>query len=558
MKRAAEISGQTPALRKISLWLLCLFSAILIVGLIALAASNISEREKQWCRNVQIIEGELSELDLSLSDINLYLTDLLLNSEDIKFMRRESDIQRCNAAARQLSVKMAAQNRGRALRCNFFFFLPEQNVEAFAYDGASSYSECMDLRQLIKDRLQKRGQVKTGFTWTPVKAGSTVYLMQCYQLDGALVAGWAPCGSALSFLDGQAGYEIRDADGELLACGGGLEESPEHSWLTEDFTMRYGDITLKAMDRPGERFGTQLSIILFMAATLLVVAAFSVYTIRYFQRYIQEPFKQMQDHIDNYVQERKSAKRKGFAELDQATAAFDSLIRQLNQLKIEQYEEKIALSRTQLEFFQLQIKPHFFVNSFSIIHGMAQKKDFGRIQDFCLKLSEYMRYLFRDGLTTATLEEELKAVEDYLGIQDIRYRVHSVMNREIPESLMQFQLPPVLLLTFVENAVKHARGDLSELIISIRAVPFRRESGRFVLLCVSSNSSSFSAETLEALNSPAPEEDDNSGRHLGIQNARRRLSLMYGDEYELHFCNDGGSSTVEITLPDRGDFSVAG
>lgn len=549
MKELAKKQRQIPALRKILAWLLCLFGAVLLASLTMLAASDMAWRKIQWRRNVKAVEEQMNVLESSLSEMNMSLADLLSNSEEAQILRQETDIQRCNTAARRLSNKMAVQNRGRTLQYNFFFYALNSGTESFCYDGFSDYSDCMELRRMIKEKLRTDGQVKTGFVWIPVAVEQRVYLLQCYQLDNVVAAGWLLCSQAFSFLSNQEDYVMEDLEGRRLAIGGDVANGAGWGKLVKEFTMRYGALTLTIIDSPSEYLGTQMVTLCFLGVILLVVAAFSIYTLNYFQRYIQRPFEQLQGHVNNYVQERKTAKRRGFAELDQAMEAFDSLVEQLNQLKIEQYEEKITLARTQLDFFQLQIKPHFFVNTFSVLHGMAQKKDYERIQKFCLKLSDYVRYLFRDGLSTVPLEDELKAVKDYLDIQNIRYRAQSTLGREIPLELLSVNIPPLLLLTFVENAVKHSADDLSMLVVFIQAQPLRQ--GEFVKLTVSGNRSAFSPDDLVALNDPGHHLSNGDGEHVGVDNVRKRLSLMYGEEFQMSFSNRDANSVVEIVIPNR-------
>ena len=162
-----------------------------------------------------------------------------------------------------------------------------------------------------------------------------------------------------------------------------------------------------------------------------------------------------------------------------------------------------------------------------------------------------MRYLFRDGLGAVLLEDELKAVRDYLDIQNIRYRAQSTLGRDIPQELLSINIPPLLLLTFVENAVKHSVEDLSRLAVFIQAQPVHGEEGDAVRFTVSGSCSAFSPEDLEALNAPEYNSSSGDGRQIGVENVRKRLSLMYGVEFQLRFFNQGGDSVVEIVIPNR-------
>ena len=291
--------------------------------------------------------------------------------------------------------------------------------------------------------------------------------------------------------------------------------------------------------------------ITFFCVTLLIILAFSLYTLTYFHRYIETPFQEFQQHVNNYASVRRHVKKRGFAELDEAVEAFDSLQMQLQELKIDVYEEKLALARTELEYFQLQIKPHFFVNCFSIIFGMAQKKDFSRIQEFCLKLSNYVRFLFRDGFTMVTLREELSVIREYLDIQNIRHRTENQMQDSIEEALLSREIPPLLLLTFVENAVKHAELNAWNLTVCI--LVSRLEEQQKLRFIVKNNGSKFPDEYLELLNDPAYYLDGGShgGRGVGIRNIHKRLSLIYGNRFSLHFYNSNKGACVEILLPDE-------
>ena len=559
MGKKSKLPG--PALRKIMLWLLALFLLILAAGVAALVAVGREARVSEWKRSCQAIEERLKSLDLAMSRLNLYLADQMLSGEDVQAILASQDNQKRNAAARQLQSKFRAQGELVPGSFSFFFYDPKSGGEAFCYDGVSNYNACTGLRGWIREQARAGVRISSNFLWEPVSAGEEVYLLQCNQVEGAVIACWTPCNVAFSFLSGmvpseESFYTVLDGDGALVFPKESEEifmsgERDKWGSYSREFTMRYGDLTLLVVDRPSGYQEMLMLFTIFFLVILGIVAGFSFYTLTYFQRHIQQPFQRLQEHVNDFASTRKEAKRKGFAELNMAMSAFDSLVEQLNELKIEQYEEKIYLAKTQLEFFQLQIKPHFFVNAFSILHGMAQKKEYARIQQFCITMSDYVRYLFRDGLGAVLLEDELKAVRDYLDIHNIRYRAQSTLGRDIPQELLSINIPPLLLLTFVENAVKHSVEDLSRLAVFIQAQPVHGEEGDAVRFTVSGSCSAFSPEDLEALNAPEYNSSSGDGRQIGVENVRKRLSLMYGVEFQLRFFNQGGDSVVEIVIPNR-------
>lgn len=550
-----------PALRKIMIWLLLLFSLILTAGIAAMVMAGVESRKAEWERACHSVETCLDSLDDNLSKLNLYLADQMLNGNEIQELLTQEDVQKRNEASRQLCTELTNQGNLFTGAYNFYFYNPDNGGEAFCYDRVSNYNSCLSLRSWIRQQAKNGADISSNFLWEPVASGDQFYLLQCIQQDGAVLACWTSCQEAFAFLSGavpseDSFYTVLGNSGSPVFPQESAELYASGKWdrwdsYSQSFTMRYGDLTLLVVDRPNGYQEMQFLLAGFFAVILVIVAGFSVYTLTYFQRHIQQPFQRLQDHVNEYASTRKEAKRKGFAELNMAMAAFDSLVDQLNELKIEQYEEKIYLAKTQLEFFQLQIKPHFFVNAFSVIYGMAQKKEYDRIQRFCLTLSNYVRYLFRDGLTTVPLEKELKAAKDYLDIQNIRYRAQSTLGGDILPELLSVHIPPLLVLTFVENAVKHAADDLSSLAIYIQAQAVSQEWGDSIRLTVSGNCSTFSPEDLAALNDPERAPSGGDGQHVGVENVRKRLSLMYGTEFRLRFFNQDGNSVVEIVIPNR-------
>ena len=83
----------------------------------------------------------------------------------------------------------------------------------------------------------------------------------------------------------------------------------------------------------------------------------SVYTLQYYRRYVQIPLDHFVRHVGEYAAQRQTVKRGGIQELNDAVEAFDDLSRQIKKLRIDLYEEKLALAQTEMEYYQLQIKP---------------------------------------------------------------------------------------------------------------------------------------------------------------------------------------------------------
>lgn len=128
-------------------------------------------------------------------------------------------------------------------------------------------------------------------------------------------------------------------------------------------------------------------------------------------------------------------------------------------------------------------------------------------------------------------------------------QVNETFNRMIDPELSELPLPPVSLLTLVENSVKHGKMIGKTLKITITAKLLETEEGCMADLSVADNGTGFTAGDLKQLNSAAPQEEN--GQHVGLFNVVRRLQLLYGEQAAIAFTNNrrGGGARVELFLP---------
>ncbi|MEG1427265.1 MAG: hypothetical protein RSC76_06205, partial [Oscillospiraceae bacterium] len=111
-----------------------------------------------------------------------------------------------------------------------------------------------------------------------------------------------------------------------------------------------------------------------------------------------------------------------------------------------------------------------------------------------------------------------------------------------------FRIPPLLLMSFVENCVKYSRRDSDSLII---ALEIKKQEGG-ILFCITDNGAGFSKVDLEALSNLDALASGKGEHHIGTINTIRRLRLIYGARFSLEFSNRAeGGSCVKITLPEK-------
>jgi len=83
-------------------------------------------------------------------------------------------------------------------------------------------------------------------------------------------------------------------------------------------------------------------------------------------------------------------------------------------------------------------------------------KDFELIKDMTLRLVKHFRYMFRSNLTFVPLKDELEHVRNYLAIHELRFQQKLNCRIDAPDPLLKAMVPPLIIQTYVENALKYA------------------------------------------------------------------------------------------------------
>ena len=232
-------------------------------------------------------------------------------------------------------------------------------------------------------------------------------------------------------------------------------------------------------------------------------------------------------------------------EFARASATFNDMIARIKALKISAYENQLQQQKAQLMYLQIQIRPHFVQNCLKSIYSLAEGGRCGDIQETVLALSGYMRNQMSDLFLLTPLEKELEAVQNYIDLQKTRDLPPQYV-AEVQPGLLGKRIPPLSILTFVENAVKHASTHDHPLKISVRAAVLPGDGVDYINITVADNGSGFPAGALELLN-----RDDDSGYregHIGIYNVKQRVALIYKTGYSFSFYNRGGAC-VDLFLP---------
>lgn len=198
-----------------------------------------------------------------------------------------------------------------------------------------------------------------------------------------------------------------------------------------------------------------------------------------------------------------------------------------NQQRLIELERKNL--QQQLEYLKYQINPHFLMNTLNNIHALVDF-DPEQAKESIVQLSKILRFVLYEGSKQMVpLQRELLFLEDYIQLMQMRITDKVDLKVEMPEHIPDGEIPPLMLISFVENAFKHG-------------VSYQQPSFIHISIAISNDRLSFRCE-----NSKIPQSEDKHGG-VGLENARQRLSLIYGERHSLKI-NDNSTYTVELTLP---------
>jgi LytS/YehU family sensor histidine kinase len=189
--------------------------------------------------------------------------------------------------------------------------------------------------------------------------------------------------------------------------------------------------------------------------------------------------------------------------------------------EIQKVRLETLVKELELKTIKAHINPHFIFNALNSIRALVDENP-ERARTAITELSNILRSSMQaEKLETVTLEKELLIVKDYLALETIRFESRLRVVYHIDEDTLDQPVPPMMLQTLVENAIKHGIGK-------------QREGGVVEIWSEFNNDQ----HQLIIKNTGAIEDDldiDNSG--FGISSTKNRLALLFGDKANFFIQN---------------------
>lgn len=516
----------------------------------------------------------VEQINRDISQINNELIYYLEYDENIKALPSKMN----STEGKYYPILNALVEQNRILRIRYeevnTFYVYGQEADVLVLDAGTvfTHSSKTVLQKTITNYLKVMAAKDSISTqWILIQAEDHYYIMSWYAKQKKVMGCIVDVDTIFSMLKERiCNYEsvpyLIEHGGRIIVAEGTGEEELEavKNSIQDDTSLSFklgnlGMINLYIL--PGQGILENLLNIQMIFIIVIILMVGTAFTVGYgYYRSIMHPMEQFVKSLDD-IGEDKMLNENGvnrLVELESASDKFRELLRKIQTLKIAIYEKELEEQRAELEYMQEQIRPHFYLNCLSLIHGIADTKGVKEIVRITEVLSEYMRNIFRESGKQRSVRDELKQVNAYVQLQKLRYGEEAFSYDETLDGNVEGRmLPPMLIQTLVENAIVHEVTLDRPIEISVYITEETYEGGNYLYLSVSDTGKGFSQAALEALEKDKPIFYD--GRyHVGLKNLRRRLELIYKGKASISFMNmdDNFGAVIEIRIPVSGASSV--
>lgn len=206
------------------------------------------------------------------------------------------------------------------------------------------------------------------------------------------------------------------------------------------------------------------------------------------------------------------------------------LLTQTNLQRTRRRAVEMEREKAEIALYKAQIKPHFMFNTLNSLYGLfltGSDKALASLEKFITM----MRYIHTSSnRDMVPLSDEIDYIRQYVGLQSLRLNGMTDVRLDISIADGNLSIPPMLLVTFVENCFKHGVSPVEKSRITIT---------------VSEHDGQFEFSTSNHI---FPLQSKHEGEHMGIGNCRKRLELLYPSRHKLEIGSDDESFNVKLRI----------
>jgi two-component system sensor histidine kinase YesM len=284
--------------------------------------------------------------------------------------------------------------------------------------------------------------------------------------------------------------------------------------------------------------------------SVLLLIAISVFVYFILAKILTHPLKRLKKAIDsiNLGETNQAFIENKFhmGEIEIINRSFLALNQRLQDSLEETVQFRTLQMQAKFDVLQAHINPHFLFNMLGVITVLSDRGQQKAVSDTSRKLSQFLRYSISSGSSVTSVSEELEFAQHYLDLLKSRYqhRLHYAI--DVPELLMNIQIPKLMIQPIIENAIQHGLSD-SDKQLDIQIIG--KITGNKWEIRISDNGVGFDPATLETMkhniqgyleriqNNQTLNEPISIGG-MGLANTIARLQLMFKEQYQFSFGNN--------------------
>lgn len=541
MYGVVRLRGKESSVIKSTILLLVIQCVLLVLILTAYLMFSYRTAEDSLCKSARnILELYGRGLENKLESADLLLERLLYKNDDYDLLQSERESDRCYSAIRLKDLLVESISYDRNLDA---VVIAESTYDTcLDYDNSQlSFAQREALRQFTMEQA-RNGNPKANFNVSEI--GGKQYVYKLYAWRGLSAAVFISMdhfmdvlveeeleGITFLLLDDNLVQGIRGHKAEQFTIGQTLDEGDSFTVFYEDFQLDGGSLSLVECVSKGmikRQIGFGMIGILVM---ILLLVGFTLQVVRYIHKQIILPIGDLQSSMEQIQQGATNLRIEGkysTTEFSLLKDTFNRLMDEIMGLKIEQYERQLELQQAELKSVKLQIRPHFFLNALTTISALNQQGRPAEVTTYINALSKNIRYMFRSGLHTVSLAEEMQHVENYFEMQELKYPGCVFYCVEMDPDTDEWQIPQMLIHTIIENEYKYAVSVERMLTILIKTSLVEVDGEQVLSIEIEDDGKGYPDDVIKGF------AEDTDGGHIprdgsrvGLWSLRKMLYLMY-------------------------------
>lgn len=561
-----------------------IFSAIFFMSTILLSVFvifgivTVSQYIEQYQKEQEVqTKTYIKELTADISNIESYIRGVFSSNIQFEIMKRENTTEaEWMKAAYYLNNNLKVRSDAQSFYAGIFFYDSARDMLFSNFSMLPPSVQEYYINKAIKDEMRKNIVGSLRFRGTFEFEGETYILYAIGNKKTFL--GFTICLSLYySLPENMQLMAFDDQENLLFSKGAQLSEDirrdfqkkeKEHFYKPIRYIYSEGMLSSENIRLVFIQENTylilwknKLFLALFLGIPLLCfLCMHSVY--RFWIRTMYRPIDHVMSRLER-MKRRQAGRESGgeaagtavpdeqFAEVRVINERLDEMIHEMKILEREKYRKEGEANAARLQYYQLQVQPHFYLNCLTILDSLLNDRNIDTVRQMIYLMSDHIRYSFKDSCSLVSVEEELEEVRAYVNLYMIRNAMPIFLKISVSEKDKKVQIPILSIQPFVENSIKYAHNTDQILSIEVKTEHVMIEQSAFLKISVSDNGEGFQEDKLEKLNRRVTEFQYHSTQ-VGVDNLKYRLNLIYGDTACLFMYNKpAGGAITEILIPEK-------